>query len=158
MPSGWRIAQTKYSGDPFDGEGARLYGGRWNSPGIRMVYLAESVALATLEILVHVQDASILRSYSLCEAQFDESLIQRLDLSVLPPKWREYPAPHELQLIGDSWVASGSSVILQVPSAVLDGRGVNYLLNPLHPDIRHLVTAAPEPYGFDPRLFARHET
>ena len=54
MIRAWRIVKTRYSADAFSGEGARLYGGRWNSPGVAMVYTAGSKSLATLEVLVHL--------------------------------------------------------------------------------------------------------
>ena len=62
MRTGWRIVKTKYAAQAFDGEGARLYGGRWNSPGLRMVYNSENVALAALEILRHLVKSSLFAS------------------------------------------------------------------------------------------------
>lgn len=151
MPTGWRIVKTKFAGQAFDGEGARRYGGRWNSPGVRMVYTSESLALAALEILAHLGRSGALASYSRCAVHFDEALVTSLDRSLLPAGWRAYPAPAELQLIGNRWVAYRTSAVLEVPSALVETES-NYLINPLHPDFGSLAIEPPEPFDFDPRL------
>ena len=151
MATAWRIVKSRRARSAFDGEGARLYGGRWNSPGTRVVYAAGSVSLAVLEILVHLEDAEILSSYSLCAVEFADGLIEPLDRSGLPADWRSYPAPPGLRRIGDAWVRGGSSVILEVPSAVVE-RESNYLINPEHPDFASVNVGEPEPFGLDPRL------
>ena len=154
MATCWRIVKNRHAATAFDGEGARLYGGRWNSPGTRMVYTSSTISLAILEILVHLQEASLLSSYSLIAARFDDALIESLDHSRLPDVWRSYQAPPELQRIGDEWVRSQRSAVLQVPSAVVE-RESNYLLNPAHPDFSSIVIGEPEPFTFDERLLAR---
>lgn len=154
MPTGWRIVKSRHAGTAFDGEGARLYGGRWNSPGTRMVYTSASVSLAVLEVLVHLQDASLLSSYSLIAARFEEALVESLDRSMLPDGWRSYPAPRELQHIGNEWAKNGRSAVLEVPSAVVE-RESSYLLNPAHPDFSPVVIGEPELFTFDERLLAR---
>jgi RES domain-containing protein len=154
MATSWRIVKSRHAGSAFDGEGARLYGGRWNSPGTRMVYTSGSVSLAVLEVLVHLQEASLISSYSLISARFDDALVERLERSRLPDGWRSYPAPSELQRIGDEWVRSQSSAILEVPSAVVE-RESNYLLNPSHPDFSSVLIGEPEPFTFDERLLGR---
>jgi RES domain-containing protein len=154
MATGWRIDKSRHASTAFNGEGARLYGGRWNSPGTRMVYTSGSVSLAVLEVLVHVQEARLISSYSLIAARFDDALIERLDHSRLPDGWRSYPAPPELQHTGDEWVKSQRSAVLEVPSAVVE-RESNYLLNPAHPDFSSVIIGEPEPFTFDERLLAR---
>src|SRR5918997_6989424 len=154
MATSWRIVKSRHASTAFDGEGARLYGGRWNSPGTRMVYTSSTISLAVLEILIHLQEASLLSSYSLISASFDDAFVERLDHSVLPDGWRAYPAPSELQRIGDEWVRSQSSAILEVPSAVVE-RESNYLLNPSHPDFSSVLIGEPEPFTFDERLLGR---
>jgi RES domain-containing protein len=147
----WRIVKTKFAAHSFDGEGASRYGGRWNSPGTRMVYTSQSIALAVLEILVNLKETSLLSSYSLCAAHFDASLVSSLDRSKLPANWRASPFPPEVQLIGDSWIASQSSVALEVPSAIIE-RESNYLINPSHPHFASVAIDEPIPFNFDPRL------
>ena len=151
MPTGWRIVKTRYAADAFSGGGARLYGGRWGSPGVRMVYTSSTRALAILEVLVHVNDAALLRSFSLGAVHFEDRVVEHLDRALLPGGWRDYPAPSVLQQIGDDWVRRRSSVALEVPSAV-EGTESNYLLNPEHPDWATLTFEPCVPYLFDPRL------
>lgn len=154
MATGWRIVKSRHAGTAFDGEGARLYGGRWNTPGTGMIYTSSSTALAALEVLVHLNQASLLSSYSLCAAHFGDNLVERLDRSKLPDGWRAYPAPPELQEMGDAWVRGGASAVLEVPSAVVEHES-NYLINPAHPDFATINIGAPESFGFDTRLMAR---
>jgi len=151
VATGWRIVKSRRTRSAFDGEGARLYGGRWNSPSTRMVYVAGSVSLAVLEVLVHLGDVGVLSSYSLCAVEFEDGLIEPLDRSRLPADWRSYPAPPGSREIGDAWVKGGSSVILEVPSAVVE-RESNYLINPAHPDFASVNVGEPEPFEFDSRL------
>ena len=138
MTRAWRIIKTRFAADAFSGEGARLYGGRWNSPSIAMVYTAGSVSLATLELLVHLDNTSVLTSFSICPVDFDDSLVELLDPANLPPDWNQSPPPTSLRTIGDDWISRGSSVVLRVPSAVIENEN-NYLINPAHTDFKKLV-------------------
>ena len=125
-------------------------GGRWNSPGTSIVYTSQSAALATLEMLVHLGRPSILHSYAL-PCTFDEAVVSRLDRRRLPRSCRSYPARPELQLIGDEWAKSGTSAVLEIPSAVIETDS-NYLLNPHHRDFRAIRVMDPQPFEFDVRL------
>ncbi|MBA3569798.1 MAG: RES domain-containing protein [Pyrinomonadaceae bacterium] len=147
----WRIFKTKPAAQPFDGEGARRFGGRWNSKGNRMVYTAGHYSLAVLEILVNLDRSSILPSYLVSSVHFDDALVERLDRSRLPANWRHSPAPPELQRIGDEWLASRSSVVLEVPSVVMEIEN-NYLINPQHLDSSLISIDPPQPFTFDSRL------
>jgi RES domain-containing protein len=147
----WRIVKARHTANAFDGEGARLEGGRWNSPGSPMVYTAGSAALAALEMLVHLGRGATLPAYVLIACSFDDALVTRLDRSRLPPHWRSYPAPPELQLLGDEWLRSSTSPVLEVPSAVIPTEP-NYLLSPRHRAFASVVRSNPEPFEFDLRL------
>jgi RES domain-containing protein len=147
----WRIVKARHAASAFDGEGARADGGRWNSPGTAVVYTSQSAALAALEMLVHLGRGSILAAYLLIPCTFDEGLLSRLDRKRLPKNWRSYPAPPELQVIGDHWVKSGTSAALEVPSAVIETDS-NYLLNPHHRDFGGIRIMDPQPFDFDLRL------
>jgi RES domain-containing protein len=147
-----RIVKAKYASSAFDGEGARINGGRWNSPGNPVVYTASSAALAVLEMLVHLGKATVLPSYVLASCTFDRGLVSRLNRATLPPNWRSYPAPPELQRMGDLWLKRQKSAVLEVPSVIIDTES-NYLLNPNHPDfVQVTIEAAPRAFEFDLRL------
>jgi RES domain-containing protein len=152
MPTAWRLLKTKFAHDAFRGEGARLYGGRWNSPGTAMVYLGESVSLSALEILVHLQATAPLDAYSLIKVDFDASYMTELDATKLPSNWTDTPPPVDVQQIGDAWVAGAASLLLRVPSAIVPTEH-NILLNPAHPDFGAPRVSKPSLFRFDPRLF-----
>jgi RES domain-containing protein len=147
----WRLVKSRHAGAAFDGEGARLHGGRWNSAGIRIAYASDSMALAALEVLAHLQSTTVLQSYSLATIRFPESLIEVLEPATLPKGWRRYPSPLENQAIGDRWIAEGKSLVLRVPSAIIPS-AANFLVNPLHPEFGSAIIERPERFAFDPRL------
>lgn len=147
----WRITKRQHAKNAFNGNGARKYGGRWNSPGTSIVYTAETQSLAVLEMLVHLQGPDLLQRYVLIGVTIDQSLIVRLDHSRLPPYWRAEPPPIELRTIGDEWIASNSSAAIQVPSALVPAEN-NLLLNPAHADFKKLVIGDPVSFAFDQRL------
>ena len=146
-----RIVNAKYASTAFDGEGARITGGRWNSPGVGVVYTSESVALALLESLVRLRRTTILSNFVIFACIFDEALVDTLATRELPRDWRAYPAPSTLQEIGDEWVRSGRSAVLRVPSVLADGEH-NFLLNPLHADFGRIQISPPQKFVFDLRL------
>ena len=149
MIRAWRIVKAKHVADAFDGEGARLLGGRWNSPGRRVVYTAENAALAALEMLVHLGRMGTLPAYVVISCDFDEKLVT--EVKDLPANWRAFPAPPALQAIGDAWLESVKSPVLRVPSAIVPSEN-NYLLNPAHPKFRRIVIGKPEKFELDVRL------
>jgi RES domain-containing protein len=150
----WRITKQRHARTGFNGEGARLYGGRWNSPGVPVVYVAESQSLAVLEMLVHLDAPALLEKYVFLEVDFDASLAIDLDRSSLRKNWQSDPVPEAVQAIGDRWVLSGDSAVLRVPSVLVPGES-NFLLNPRHRGFRKIGTSRPHPFRFDPRLARR---
>jgi RES domain-containing protein len=151
MPEAWRIVKSHRAATAFDGEGARLYGGRWNSPGVPVVYCAGSVSLAVLELLVHLQRTAALTAYSLIALRFDEADVERLDRQRLPASWRDSPPPAATQAIGDGWLRANATPVLEVPSTVVPGES-NFLVDPRHPGFTGLEIGSPEPFVLDPRL------
>jgi len=147
----WRIIQRKFAKVAFTGEGARLFGGRWNSQGYAVVYTAQSLALAALEILVHVGSQKLLQSYVAIPVTIDPQLIREIDASTLPKNWRAYPASNATRTIGDAWVSEGVLPVLRVPSAVIPTE-FNFLLSPSHKDFRKLRIGKPQDFRFDRRL------
>ena len=149
----WRIAKARYASTAFDGEGARVNGGRWNSVGVRVAYASQSIALASLEVMVGLQKSRLLPAYSLVSAQVDEAGVEVLPFPALPANWRSHPPAPESQAIGDLWIAEQRSLVLRVPSAIIDGE-FNYLLNPAHPEFGGVTISPPAPFAFEPRLIA----
>jgi RES domain-containing protein len=150
----WRITKQRHVRTAFSGEGARLYGGRWNSPGVPVVYVAESQSLAVLEVLVHLDAPALLEKYVFLEVDFDVSLVLDLDRSSLPKNWQSDPVPEAIQAIGDRWVLSRDSAVLRVPSVLVPEES-NFLLNPRHPDFGKIGISRPHAFRFDPRLARR---
>ena len=149
--SAWRITKRKHAKTAFSGEGARLYGGRWNSPSVPMIYTAETQSLAALELLVHLDSPALLDQYVLIAVGIEKALVLNLDLKEWPKDWRESPPPARLREIGDAWIEAGKSVALRVPSALVPDES-NFLLNPRHADFARLRTSKPVPFRYDARL------
>lgn len=148
----YRLVKRKYQDTAFDGEGARLYGGRWNSPGRACVYVASSESLALLEIMVHLESYRLLDAYALLRLTLPTESILSVGVEDLPDNWQEAPAPAETAELGDGWLTSGQSLALALPSVVAP-REFNYMLNPGHPLFDPIVAAAePLPFKPDPRL------
>ena len=147
----YRIAKTSHISD-LSGEGARLHGGRWNQKGTPLVYTSGSRALAALEYLVHVPMALAPTHLSVMEIGLPDAIAsESIELSSLPPDWRDYPPPEALPALGTDWARSNRSLLLRVPSAVVQEE-FNYLINPAHPDSRFIASHT-EPFVFDRRLF-----
>lgn len=151
MITAWRLIKSRHAASAFDGEGARLHGGRWNSPGTRVAYASDSIALATLEVLAHLQTTAVLQAYSVVSLSFPDESVELLQASSLPARWRRFPSPPENQAIGDQWVAQGRSLILRVPSAIIPS-AANFLINPSHSGFGKVLIRRPERFTFDPRL------
>jgi RES domain-containing protein len=149
----WRIVKQKHTRAAFTGEGARRYGGRWNSKGVPIVYVAQSQSLAALEMLVHLDSGELLKYYVAIPVTFEEHLVSHLDSSSLPKNWKAYPAPNRLHTIGDAWASARKSVVLRIPSVIVPSES-NFLLNPAHPDFDKLAIGEPLRFRFDPRLIS----
>jgi len=149
----WRFCLREHAKGVFRGEGARVYGGRWNPPGLPVVYCADSLALACLEILVHADPEDLPKELVAVSAEIPRSVRPlRLEIPSLPGNWRKYPAPESLQAIGREWLQRSEYGVLCAPSVLIPAER-NYLLNPLHPDFRSVVVHQPQPFSLDPRLW-----
>lgn len=147
----WRIFKPKHARWAFTGDGARLYGGRWNSRGVSIVYTAGSQSLAALEMLVHLSSAEVMAKYRICQVDIDAELIEQLNFAELPAKWRSDPAPRSLQNLGDHWIREARSAVLCVPSAIVPDE-FNYLINPMHRHFKKIKIGKHLPFKFDSRL------
>src|SRR5208337_3655286 len=149
----WRICRERFAAEAFSGDGARLYGGRWNSEGMRMVYASTSLALAVVETFVNLEPN--LRPYDLVSIQAelpDSIATERLDMKSLPVNWHKSRG-ESLRHFGDEWVRAQKTVALHVPSAAVSGEW-NALLNPAHSDFRKTKIHKPQPFEFDLRMFS----
>jgi len=154
MIRAWRLVKATRVDDAFSGEGARRWGGRWNSKGVRVVYTAESLSLATLEVMVHAPFYHALKNYVCILVEFSPRLSRSITLEDLPDNWRADPVPQSVRAMGDHWSKNQDSVILKVPSVIIPVE-YNYLINPSHPDFENLVIHSPERFSFDSRLLKK---
>jgi RES domain-containing protein len=150
----YRLLRKRYQTNPFDGEGSFRFGGRWSSPGQRVVYTSEHLSLAMLEYLAHLDEGEAPSDLVLASAEIPIT-VSRIQLKTLPKRWREYPAPEELASIGDKFVREGKAAILQVPSAIVPTE-YNWILNPAHPDFRLIALYEVRAFAFDSRIL-KHE-
>ena len=146
----WRISNHR----DLAGAGGLRAGGRWHSPGRAIIYCAEHPASALLEILAHLDVANLAAlpdGYQLLEIDVPDAVdIESLPTHALTLKWQSDDA--STQAIGDRWLASRSSALLRVPSALVP-KVWNYLINPSHPAAALLKITAAARYPFDTRLF-----
>jgi len=146
----WRIVTHRFAASAFSGEGARLFGGRWNRKGEPVVYTAQNRSLAFLEMLV--QDEPLRANYLLIPAEIPGD-IPRLEIDVeqLPENWRTLESRRNLEEIGSRWLRDARYCVLDVPSVVIPAER-NLLLNPAHPDFRRIRIGQPESLESDLRL------
>lgn len=153
MATFYRIIQERWAPTAMDGEGARLFGGRWNSIGVPAVYLAESRALAALEILVHAPREVLLLEWAIIAVEIPDDAIEKS--KKLPLDWQERPSSYGAQVYGSEWLRAGKHLALRLPSVVIPEES-SLLLNPSHPTISRIKVGKPRPFSFDSRLSDRH--
>ena len=151
MISAWRIVRAHRAGNAFDGEGARLFGGRWNPVGFPAVYLADTRALAALETLVHTEAAQRSVRYVRFAVSFPKQLVAIADLDDLAGALASPMVSPRTQAVGQAWLEAGPHPVLEVRSAIIPEEP-NYLLNPNHPKFNRVKIGQPEHFAFDPRL------
>jgi len=143
LTTAWRICRRPFA--DLSGDGARLYGGRWNSPGQAVVYAAEAAALAVLEVRVHLD-----LDWSLLPADY---VLMAIDLGSLAIESLE-ETPADPAAFGDDWLEARRSPVLAVPSfLVRESR--NLLINVAHPEVGKARIASIRPFSFDERLWPR---
>jgi RES domain-containing protein len=153
VTAAWRLVKQGREAGAFSGEGAKLYGGRWNQRGTTVVYVSDSLALAALELFVHLGRARSGLAFVAFRVEIpDEVRIEALSSDELPSNWRSEPPPDTTRQIGTDWAAAGSTVVLRVPSVLVPVEN-NYLANPQHPDFRLITISAPVPFSFDSRMW-----
>ncbi len=151
----WRIAtDTKdYEADDPTGAGARITGGRWNAVGEPLVYASETIALACLETVVHLNSGLPLNRYLVCVTVPDDlwAGAARQEAATLPVGWDAEPAGRASLRVGGDWLASRATALLIVPSVIIPEER-NILINPLHPDAGRVTLTKVRRWLYDPRL------
>jgi len=146
----WRLARAVYP--PLDGEGARRVGGRWNPPGVPMVYASGSLALAALEYTVNVHPDDAPADLIAFEIAVPDDLPhRRIANPDLPADWQRMPAPPACAELGARWAREKKTAVLLIPSVVVPDES-NVLINPVHPDTSRIRIASAQPFTLDPRL------
>jgi RES domain-containing protein len=147
----FRIGRETFIRD-LTGEGARLYGGRWNRRGISMLYTSEYRSLAALEVLVHTPLQQLPKDLMLLTLSVPDNLrMKTVQMNELPKYWRNYPAPDSLVDFGSEWAELNQSVLLRVPSVVIPWEW-NVLINPRHEEMKKIEIVELQPFSFDGRL------
>ncbi len=149
----WRLIKHKHAGEAFSGEGARRFGGRWNRRGETVVYVSDSLALAALELFVHLSpDEFGLRLVAFRVEIPGAVEVRHVTRDNAPRNWRQEPPPASTQTVGSHWLAQNQTAVLRVPSVIVPDE-CNYVLNPDHPDFKRIKVADPAPFSLDPRMW-----
>jgi RES domain-containing protein len=144
----YRLGSRRYPAN--EGEGAGLYGGRWNHRGTPVIYAAQSRALCALEILANADE--LLSDYIATPIELPNDLLTTSrSIATLPPMWNAREPSDLTRDIGTQWANSLMSAVLVVPSSVIP-QELNYILNPRHPDFSKINFLTPEAFLFDDRL------
>lgn len=151
----YRVVRQKYSDRPLDVTGTWLNGGRWNPPGVGILYTAEHPALALVEILVHMPQVPYdeLPAYRLFSLELPQDSQRVVDAVDLPPYWQENTYHRSQHLLAD-WLAKPDVLALGVPSSVMPS-GINYLLHPAHSSYGSIRLIDEKPLVIDPRLWSK---
>ena len=149
----YRFSRKEWGGD-LSGKGAEMYGGRWNSKGVPVLYCSESRALAITEIIAYTPPGLIPEGYvlNIIEAPDNLGLLHIIPPESLPDHWKKYPHGKETKALGDALLKAKKHLLLKVPSALVQGEH-NYLINPLHPEFPQVKLLEVLPFNFNERLF-----
>ena len=144
----FRITLKKYS-DSLYASGSAA---RWNNNDVKMIYTANSRALACLENIVHRSKLGLSANFCVMEIDVPNSLsVEVFSLEKLSKNWDQFEHTHLTQALGDEWIDKGNTAILKVPSSIVHDE-FNYLLNPNHPDFKKIKLVAVKPFFFDDRI------
>ena len=147
----FRIAKKQYIKD-FSGEGARLYGGRWNKRGTHMLYFSTSLSLSVLEILVHFNQEYAPQDLYYIEIEIPDKFINyKSNFNSIKEHIRDNPPHFSTQQFGSLWIEKKEDLALAVPSAILTVEN-NVIVNPNHPLISKLKIIKSSKLDLDTRL------
>lgn len=146
----YRIGRTRYANDLI-GEGARLFGGRWNNKLIGCLYTSESRALALLEYTVNIDINDIPRALSITTIEISDHYIKNLKEADLPGDWKYSPAPSSTKSFGSKLLLAAAEPVIKIPSAIIPDE-YNYLLNPLHTESKKFKVTDINDFIYDVRI------
>ncbi len=144
----YRLAIQEYASD-LSGEGAAIYGGRWNPAGLKALYSSEHISLCILEILARTNIDINPPAYQLVILEFPEKNMTVIKPLELKAAWKQHV--EYTQWIGEEFLKNNQSLALQVPSAIVE-RENNFLLNPFHKNYSQVKIISIEPLDLDKRL------
>lgn len=148
----YRLANSIFK-DDLSGEGARLFGGRWNSLGNPMLYATEHISLAVLEVLVNKRTSELYNSsFHLLQIEIADDDIRTISIDELKETWHQ--DMDYTRYIGDHFLKDPSLWVLKVPSAVIEEEH-NFLINPFHKDFKKLKAISNNLYKFDYRIIGK---
>jgi RES domain-containing protein len=148
----FRLCRENFSKE-LTGKGAAIKGGRWNSPGVELIYTSANRSLAMAEVFVHLSLGTLPDDFVMVVISIpDDITVIKLAEEDLPAGWNSFPYLVSTQYIGDKLVIGNKYCILQVPSAVTKG-DFNYLINPHHRDFSGVIIVSAERFPFDKRIF-----
>ncbi len=152
----WRIAATMpgHRVDGLSGAGAKITGGRWNSPGRAVLYCSSSIALAALETIVHLSQGTLPLDRFLVRVTIPDRLWrarETLTLAAAPVAWDALPASPASRRYGDEWLDQSRSAVLEIPSIVVPEE-YNVLVNPNHARALEVTATVMRPWCYDLRL------
>jgi RES domain-containing protein len=153
METFFRLVQAKWADSAMTGHGARTAGGRWNPPGMPAVYLAESRALAALEVMVHAPCEVLHLEWRVFRVEVPDDLIETVDTKRLPADWRDLPSSTGARRFGEAWLMKSAAAALRVPSVIVPEESA-LVLNPLHRDFVRIRISKAVEFRFDPRIHA----
>ncbi|MBN8838419.1 MAG: RES family NAD+ phosphorylase [Sphingobacteriia bacterium] len=145
----YRFASKHYS-NPINGEGARLWGGRWNAAGTPAVYCSGTISLSLLELLIHSLNYDTLLEHNLIVIDVPIKNIHKIQITQLKNDWQN--DVHYSRFIGNEFLKQQSSLLLQVPSAIIPEES-NFIINPKHKDFNKVKLSEVKSFTFDKRLF-----
>lgn len=147
----YRICNSFYAND-LSGTGAKMYGGRWNSKGIPMLYTSSSRALAALEVMVHLPANNVNPiDFALVSISLPDKSIEEIDYKMLEKEINKNGLNSNFRIIGDNWMKKNTSLLLKVPSVVIKEE-YNFLVNPFHKDFHKITIVSVQKFNFDSRL------
>jgi RES domain-containing protein len=145
----YRFTKQVFSHD-ISGEGAKKWGGRWNSSGLAVVYTSSTISLSLLELLIYQSSYEEIVINRLMKIKVPENFTPSLAINSLKAGWQ-----HDIEycrFIGNEFLQNKNALMLKVPSAVIPEE-YNFLINPLHPDFKKCALVSSTLFEFDTRLF-----